>query len=293
MRDTLCYAHHEAAHDEGEILLGAFVAYLLLNVGERHDLDGHSAAVAGEEPRKLHDLILGLLGGVGEGKEMHRDEPYTAAGDHIGGDRAVDAAGEERHRHAAGAYGHAARAGHRGGVDIGRKVAHLDMHGKLRVVDVHACAGERLGKLAAHILAQLYAAHGEALVAAAGLDLEALRAQHILPEVFLGQRGNGVLVLLAGGGAGHLDDAEHLFQRLERRVHIGPIADRLDINDGLKAVYVEFADGREAALDVSDQLCLKGAAVESLQDHLAELENDNIVHFVSPDHFLPYFRLGL
>ena len=54
------------------------------------------AAVGGENLGKLDDLLLCLLGGIGEGEEMHRYEPYAAFGYHVGGNRTVNTSGKQR-----------------------------------------------------------------------------------------------------------------------------------------------------------------------------------------------------
>ena len=63
-------AHHKAAHDDGEQLLGAGAAQLLLNGGEGDHMDGEVAAPGGEQPGQLQHLLLGLGRGVGVREEV-------------------------------------------------------------------------------------------------------------------------------------------------------------------------------------------------------------------------------
>ena len=114
-------------------------------------------------------------------------------------------------------------------MDIGRKVAHLDMDGKLRVVHIDLAVGICLGKLAADKLRKLDARHGEALVAALCLGLEALRREHIVLEILYGKLCDLLRVFLASGGAVDCRKAEHLGHRLESRVHVACFVHRLDI----------------------------------------------------------------
>ena len=97
---ALCHgyrqAHHKAAHDEGEVVLRAAAADLLLDLGEGHHMDRHAAAPAGKLPGQLQHLLLGLLGGVGRAEEVDHLQLHAPLGDHKGADGTVDAAGEER-----------------------------------------------------------------------------------------------------------------------------------------------------------------------------------------------------
>ena len=201
---------------------------------------------------------------------MHRDEAHAALGDHVAGDGAVDPAGEQRHRHAVGADRHPSRALHRLGVDVGREVANLDHHGQLRLVHVHRAVGVGLRELPAHVLAQLDGGHGKALVAALRLHLEALRAAHIVGKVADGKLRDGVLVLLAGGGAADLHDAEHVLQSLEGGVKIGVLALGLDVDRGLHARHLEFAQAQKPPAHIAHQLLFKALAVETLEHDLAK-----------------------
>ena len=135
-------------------------------------------------------------------------------------------------------------------MDIRRKVAHLDVDDQFRIVYIDLDVGISLVQLAADVLAQLDAGHREALVAALGLDLEALRAEHIVPQIVDGELRYRVLVLFAGGGAAELDDAEHLLQRFKGCVHIRAVLRGLDVHGGLEAIYAELADVCKAASDI-------------------------------------------
>ena len=137
---------------------------------------------------------------------------------------------------------------------------------------IHLHIGIGLRQQAAHILAQLDAGQGEALVAALGLHLEASDPLHVLAKIFYGKGGNGVPVLFAGGGPAQFDDAEDLFQRLKRGVHVRPVLLRLHIHRGLEAVDPELADGLQSSAHIAHQLLFKGFPVETLEHDLAQLE---------------------
>ena len=208
---------------------------------------------------------------------MDGDKAYSPLCYHVAGHGAVYAPGEQGYRHAVGAHGHAPGPGHRGGVDIGGQVPHLYMDGELRVMDIHHRVRVGVGQLAPHILAQLYAGHGEGLVAALGLHLEALCPLHIIPEIFYCQPGNGLLVLLAAGGPAEIYNAEDLPQSLEGGVHVGALRP-LHVNRGLHAVDPEIPYGGQAAAHIGQQLLLKALAVEALEDYLPQLQKNDVVH---------------
>ena len=88
-------------------------------------------------------------------------------------------------------------------------------------------------QLAADPLADLNGAHGEALVGALCLDLEALcRAQRVR-EIELRRLENRLFALLAGLGAGDGDDAEHLFARVIGTLKVAALLARLDVDRAL------------------------------------------------------------
>ena len=117
---------------------------------------------------------------------MDQLQPDPPLGDHIGGHRTVDAAGQQAHRRAAHADGQAPRAGLGGAVDIGRLLPDLHVDAQLRSVDVHLQMGIGLVEQAPHVLGDLHAGHGEELVRPLGLHLEALRRPQLPVQVRLG-----------------------------------------------------------------------------------------------------------
>ena len=222
---------------------------------------------------------------------MHGYKAHAALCYHIRRYRTVDAAGQQCHAHAVAADGHTARTGGGRSVDIGRQIAYLNVHGQLRLVDVHGAARVGLRQLAADELSKLYARHGEALIAALALDLEASRAEHIVPEVAHGKLRYLPRLLFAAGGAVYRCDAEHLRHSLEGRVHIARIVNGLNIGRRLHQVGPEISDALEAALYIAHELLFKGAAVEALEHDLAELEKDNIVyHVFSPEKLIVQYK---
>ena len=132
---------------------------------------------------------------------MQQLQLHTTLGDHVAGHGTVDAAGQQAHRVAAHTDGQAACGGLRRAMDIGRVLPHLQIHRQLRGVNVHRQVGEGVMQRAAHPLAQLDAAHGEGLVGALALHLEAAGRRQCIAQIGLGGVQNGLLLLGAGGRA--------------------------------------------------------------------------------------------
>ena len=129
----------------------------------------------GEQAREVDDLVLRLVAGVGERVEVGGAEHAAALHHQPAGHRRVDAARQQQVGSPAGADGQAARSGDGLGEHERVLEADLDADGEIGVVDVHRQAGgddDRAADVAAHV----HRAHREALVGAARLDLEALRA---------------------------------------------------------------------------------------------------------------------
>ena len=92
--------------------------------------------------------------------------------------------------------------------------------------------------------------------------------------------------MLAGRRAHQRDYAEHVLQRLERRVDIGVVLLRLHIYGGLDAVDPELPYMRKPAAHIRHKLLLEIPAVQPLQDYFAELYEYYVVHSVLPrSHF--------
>ena len=152
------------------------------------------------------------------------------------------------------------------------------MDGKLRGVHVHGRFRKRLGQLAADVLADFDGGHRERLVRAAGLDLEALRFAHGVRHILDGFLRHRLGRFVARGGAHHGGDAEHLRHGLLRFVHVDIVRLRLDIDRGLRARYVKLAERAQTALDVGDELLLKVFLVQTLENDLALLEKNDVLH---------------
>ena len=63
-------------------------------------------------------------------------------------------------------------------------------------------------------------------------------------------------------------------------LHVAVLGLRLHIDSALANVDPEAAAGLHPAADIAHQLILKAAAVQSLQDHLAQLAQNDLVHMV-------------
>ena len=168
-------------------------------------------------------------------------------------------------------------------MDEGGVVPDLNVDGELRVVNVHLQIGVELVQLAPHILAELDRGHGEGLIRPLGLHLESAGGGQLAVQVLPGGGQDGVLILLAGPGPAETHHTEHLRQRLPGPVHVTLAGHGLHIGGGLAGVYPELAQVVQPAVDIGLQLILKAAAVQALEDHLPQLEED---HFV---HVLPFF----
>ena len=208
---------------------------------------------------------------------MHHLQLHAPAGHHPGGDGAVQSAGEQAHGGAAHTHGQSARAGHGGGVDVGVLLPDLHIHGQVGIVHIHRHMGEPLGKLAAHGLAELDGGHGEELVGPLALHLEAAGSGKVVGEVGHGGLHDGLHGLFAGDGPGHGGHAEHLAAGGKGALHVALVILRLHVDGALAHQHPEIAEAADAAADVVHELVLEGFAVEALQDHLAQLQKEDLI----------------
>ena len=265
-------AHHKAAHDESEQLLVALVADFLLNVGERHDHNAHTAAPCGQLAAQFKHLLLGALGGVRIAEKVDAAQLQTALGHHPAGNRGVDAAGEQQRCTTVRADWHAARTRNRTGVNEGVLLAHLNVYGQVGMVHVRTDLWKQISKLAADVLADFGGGHREFLVAALGLDLERFCRGKIGCQIVLCGRNDALERLFrADRCTGDGRKAEHTACALHNRICVR-IVRNLHINDRLAHGDLAVCNVRHAALEVFQQTILKGFAVESLEDNLTALE---------------------
>ena len=277
-RDALGDHHHEPAHDQCKELLRAVVADGLLNLRKSDDIHGHPTAIAGHQAGKLEHLVLGKLAGIGIGEEVNAFQLHAALGDHIAGDGRVDAAGEQHHRPAADARGQAACARLRRAVDIGRMVAHLDINRVFRMPHIHRQRGHGLRNASADFLGNGDGGQGEALVRALGFNLEGRGAAQIVAQIFHRGAENIVQILFAGTAAAQAHNAENVVTGLPRPLQIAGFLLRFDVDRGLHDVHAEFAIRAHPAADVRFQAVFKLEAVAALEDDLALLEKNDVLH---------------
>ena len=270
--DGLCNAHHKAAHDDREVFLTAVVADGLLNFGKADDINGHAAAELRHDVRQLQNLFLGKLRGVRVREEVDAFDLHAALGDHVTRDRGIDTAGEQDCRASASARRQAACAGDGRAVDVGRRLADLDIDGIVGVVDVDQNVREFLCQPSADLLRDLDGVQREALIRALGFDLEAFGCGQLIAQILADGVKHGVEIFSAGTAAAHLGHAEDRAAGLPRAVQIAVLGQRLDIERRLDDIDLEFAEFRHAAAGDGLELILKDAAVLSLQDDLAQFQ---------------------
>ena len=244
-------AHHEPAHNQGEVILRAIAADLLLDLGKGDNGDIQPPAPGHQLPGQLEDLFPGLLTGIGGRGKVDHLQLHAPLGDHIAGHRRVDAPGQQAHGPAAHADGQAACGRLRRGVDIRLLLPDLYIHRQVRVVNVHRQVGEGLVQVAAYPLAQLDGGHGEGLVCPLALHLEAPGRRQGIAQIGLGGFQNGLLLLGAGQGPGHGDDAENLLAGGIGPGQVAGLLRRLHIDSALLGIYPEPAEPGGAAADIA------------------------------------------
>ena len=92
---TLRDPHHEPSHNEGEILLRALFAYLLLNAGKGYYFYRQFTAVVLKNMRKFEYFFLGCFRSIREREEMNGYYFDPSFGYHICRHRAVYASGQQ------------------------------------------------------------------------------------------------------------------------------------------------------------------------------------------------------
>ena len=181
---------------------------------------------------------------------MHHLQSHPPLGDHPGGHRAVDAAGQQGDRPAVDAHGQAARPGLGLGVDIGGVVPDLDVDRQLRVVDVHLQVVVGLVELAAHILAELDGGHGEGFIRPLGLYLKmSWRSEAGRPES-PGRRPEWRPCPSHRGGPGKAPRCRTPWSGPRRRPARRSCRPWAPLGGGLPGIHPELAVGVEAAVDV-------------------------------------------
>ena len=214
---------------------------------------------------------------------------YAALGDHIARDRRVDTARQQHRRTSSRAGGKAACTGNGGTVDIGRCLADLDVHNVAGIVHIDRDVREFLRNPAADFLGDLDGVEGEALVRALGLDLEALLHGKLVAEVFHDSLENRVQVLFTGAAAAHRRDTENRAAGFPRAVQVALVVQRLNIKGRLRDGDLKLAKFRHTPAGVGFELVFKDAAVLSLEDDFAKLQQKKFFHKRYPIFIIKYF----
>ena len=195
---------------------------------------------------------------------MHHFQPHAPACHHPGGNRAVDAAGQQGYRLAAHAHRQTAGALHRGTVDISRLFPDLYENRQVGMVNVHRHLGEQLVQLAAHRLGQLDGVQRIALVRPLALHLKGPRLGELSGKIGFGSVNNGFHGFFTGQRPCHRCHAEHLSAGAVSAVHVAPVFLGLHINGALPGVDLKAPVGTDPAADVGHQLVLKYVPVQPL-----------------------------
>ena len=214
---------------------------------------------------------------------------HAALGDHIARDRRVDAAREEHCRASACAGRKAARAGNGGAVDIGRRLADLNVHNVAGIVHVDRDVREFLRNPAADLLGDLDGVEGEALIGALGLNLEAFLYGKLVSEVLYDSFENRVEVLFTGAAAAHRRDTENRAAGLPRAVQVAVVVQGLNIKGRLRDGDLKLAKFRHTPAGIGFELVFKDAAVLSLEDDFAKLQQKKFFHKRYPIFIIKYF----
>ena len=174
-------------------------------------------------------------------------------------------------------------------MDIGRCLADLDVHNVAGIVHIDRDVREFFCNPAANFLGDLDGVEGEALIGALGLDLEALLHGKLVSEVLYDSLENRVEVLFTGAAAAHRRDTENRAAGLPCAVQVALVVQRLDIKGRLRDRDLKLAKFRHTPAGVGFELVFKDAAVLSLEDDFAKLQQKKFFHKRYPIFIIKYF----
>ena len=87
--NLLCYFHHIAAHDDGQLFMRTFLIYCQLNIRKIDDVQINRPAVTGNQSGQIHHLLFCPLTGIGRCMEINCINFYPPLTDHIAGNRRI------------------------------------------------------------------------------------------------------------------------------------------------------------------------------------------------------------
>ena len=260
--------HHKPAHNQGEEFFRTVIPDCLLNGGKIHDIQGHSAAVTGDQSCKLNDLILGKLGGIGIGEEMNAFNLQTSLCHHIGRNGRINTAGKQTHSPAACACRQTAGTGLSRSVDIGCQITNFHIHGIGRMVDIHSAVGMSLCDSAADLLRDLDGSHRKCLIGAFGFYLKRCSTIQIVAQILLHSLIDAVHILFTRTAAAQAYQTKNAAASFPGAVHISLLVHRLYIDRRLHNIHIKIAVGLHPAANILTQFVFKLTLVGALQDNL-------------------------
>ena len=185
--------HHQSAHQHGRLRGRALVVDCKLDLREGNEVQTYRAGIPGNDAGKLDNLVACALACIRIAVKMHRADRDTAFCDHMTGDRAVNAAGDEQHGLTVRADRHTARTGDLAHIDERAFLAYLNADMDLRLADINAQSGEPRQQRMPEFLADVLGTHGELLVRTPGEHLEGVGRVRIIRERFPHEPGRGFL----------------------------------------------------------------------------------------------------
>ena len=132
LRDT----HHITAHDDGQLLMGAFLVDIQLNVRKVDHMKIDGTSVLGYDLRQIHHLLLSTVARVWRCMKIHCIYLYAALCDHIACHGGINTAGQKKHRLTACADGHTAGSGDDLGINIDF-LTDLHIQHNVRIMHIH------------------------------------------------------------------------------------------------------------------------------------------------------------
>ena len=94
----LCNTHHITAHNNGQFIVRTLVINIQLNICKVYHMQPDRPGITGNDPGKIHNLLLCSLTCVRRRMEICCFNAHTSLGNHISGHRTVDTTGQKKHR---------------------------------------------------------------------------------------------------------------------------------------------------------------------------------------------------
>ena len=183
-----CNFHHIPAHDNGQLLVGAFVINIKLYIRKVYDMKPYRPRIPGHQFRQIDHFLFCSLAGIRRRMKINSINGHASLCDHVTCHRTVNSSWKQEHGSSVGSQRHSSRAWYIFWIEIDL-IPDLYVHSYLRIVNIYFHIGAGVQDHTAQLAADLHGLHRIAFLISSGIHFKSqgflsVDFFHIIRHVF-------------------------------------------------------------------------------------------------------------